>query len=163
MKIAQIPSPNFGPRKGVTGPDMILIHYTGMMTAEAAIARLCDPEPEVSAHYVISEAGEVTQLVAEEQRAWHAGLSEWEGQTDINSCSIGIELANSGPLEDFPPFPEPQMIALVSLTRDIQSRHNIPHTRILGHSDVAPGRKADPGPKFDWARLRQIDPTVLIA
>jgi len=133
---------------------MILIHYTGMETAEAAIARLCDPTPEVSAHYVISEAGRITQLVAEDRRAWHAGVSEWEGETDINSCSIGIELANPGPLEDLPPFPEPQMAALEELIADIQTRREIPSTRILGHEQVAPGRKFDPGPKFDWARLR---------
>lgn len=154
MRIIQRPSPNFGERKGVSRPDMILIHYTGMETCEAAIARLCDPGPEVSAHYVISEAGQITQLVAEDRRAWHAGLSEWEGETDINSRSIGIELANPGPLDDLPPFPEPQMTALEWLIADIRTRWAIPDARILGHSNVAPGRKADPGPKFDWARIR---------
>ena len=96
MKIKQTPSPNFGPRKGVSAPDMILIHYTAMESAASAIARLCDPEPEVSAHYLISGAGEITQMVAEEHRAWHAGQSEWMGESDINSCSIGIELDNTG-------------------------------------------------------------------
>lgn len=153
MKIKQIPSPNFGPRKGVNAPDMILIHYTGMESANAAMERLCDPGPEVSAHYLISDAGEITQMVAEEHRAWHAGISEWMGESDINSCSIGIELDNPGPLENLPPFSEPQMASLEWLIENIQSRWAIPKSRILGHEHVAPGRKADPGPKFDWARL----------
>ena len=154
MRITQVPSPNFGERKGIDAPDMIVIHYTAMDTAEAAITRLCDPEPEVSAHYVIDEAGQVTQLVDEVFRAWHAGLSHWEGVDDINSCSIGIELANPGPLMDLPPFPEPQMAALEELIEEISERWDIPVTRILGHEDVAPGRKFDPGPKFDWVRIR---------
>ena len=154
MYIRHVPSPNHGVRKGGSGPDMILIHYTGMETAEAAIARLCDPGPEVSAHYLISETGEITQMVDEARRAWHAGVSRWEGQEDINSCSIGIELANPGPLLDLPPFPEPQMAALEGLIADIRARWDIPDTRILGHEEVAPGRKFDPGPKFDWVRVR---------
>ncbi len=153
MHITQIPSPNFGPRIGYEGPDMIVIHYTGMESAQAAIARLCDPEPEVSAHYVVEDTGDVCQLVSEAHRAWHAGLSVWAGETDINSCSIGIELCNPGSLQDFPPFPEPQMAALAALIADIQSRWDIPKARILGHEHVAPGRKFDPGPKFDWGRL----------
>ena len=159
MKIVQVPSPNFGERKGVLAPDIILIHYTAMETAEAAIARLCDPEPEVSAHYVIDERGSVSQLVEERYRAWHAGVGEWQGNTDINSCSIGIELANPGPLQDLPPFPEPQMAALEALIGEIRVRWDIPMNRILGHEHVSPGRKFDPGPKFDWSRLG-IDPAL---
>ena len=154
MEIAQLSSPNFGKRKNDVLPDMIVIHYTAMETADAAIQRLCDPGPEVSAHYVIDETGQVTQLVDEKCRAWHAGLSDWQGETDVNSVSIGIELANPGPLDDLPPFPEAQMTALEKLIRDIRTRWSIPIDRIVGHEDVAPGRKADPGPKFDWARLR---------
>ena len=154
MVIRELSSPNYGERKGIDAPNMILIHYTGMETAEAALARLCDPGPEVSAHYLIDETGEITRLVEETCRAWHAGVSAWEGVKDINSCSIGIELANPGPLEDLPPFPDAQMTALEWLITDIQSRWSIPDRRILGHEDVAPGRKSDPGPKFDWARLR---------
>ena len=149
----QIPSPNFGERKGVSAPDMIIIHYTAMETAEAAITRLCDPGPEVSAHYLIDEKGIIVRMVEEVHRAWHAGVSTWEGAHDINSCSIGIELANPGPLEDHPPFSEAQMAALEWLVADIQTRWVIPNSRILGHEQVAPGRKFDPGPKFDWARL----------
>lgn len=154
MKITQTPSPNHGPRKGVDAPDMILIHYTAMETAAAAIARLCDPGPEVSAHYLICEDGKITQMVPEDRRAWHAGVSCWDGEEDINSCSIGIELANPGPLNALPPFPERQMSALEWLIADIRTRWAIPVSRILGHEDVAPGRKFDPGPKFDWARIR---------
>jgi len=154
MKITQVPSPNHGERKDCDQPDMIVIHYTGMETAEAAVARLCDPAPEVSAHYLISEDGQITQMVDETRRAWHAGVSAWEGVTDINSCSIGIELANPGPLLDHPPFPEPQIIALEWLIADIRCRWDIPQSRILGHEQVAPGRKFDPGPKFDWVRLK---------
>ncbi len=153
MKIRQIPSPNFGKRIGFGAPDMIILHYTAMETAEGAIERLCDPVAEVSAHYVIDETGQITQLVAEENRAWHAGVSAWEGVTDINSCSIGIELANPGPLADLPPFPEPQMAALERLIADISLRWDVPFDRILGHEHVAPGRKFDPGPKFDWLRI----------
>ncbi len=139
---------------------MIVIHYTAMNTAEAAVERLCDPGPEVSAHYVIDEAGRVTQLVDESCRAWHAGVSNWDGVEDINSCSIGIELANPGPLMDLPPFPEAQMAALEGLIAEIKARWNIPLDGIVGHEHVAPGRKFDPGPKFDWARLG-IDVTKL--
>lgn len=155
MKIIQRPSPNFGPRKGGVAPDMIIIHYTGMTGTDTALDRLCDPGPEVSAHYLISETGQCYQLVEEAWRAWHAGVGSWDGCMDINSQSIGIELANPGPLLDFPPFPEPQILALETLIADIRSRWVIPSGRILGHADVSPGRKIDPGPKFDWARLRK--------
>lgn len=160
MKMKCIPSPNFGARKGNASPDMIVIHYTAMESAQAAIARLCDPEPEVSAHYVIAEDGAITRLVEEDCRAWHAGQSHWQGVNDINSCSIGIELANPGPLEELPPFPEPQMAALELLIADVQRRWSIPPERILGHEHVAPERKSDPGPKFDWARLGLTPPIL---
>lgn len=153
MEFRRISSPNFGERKGFDGPDMIIIHYTAMATAEAAIERLCDPDPEVSAHYLIDENGLITQLVEETYRAWHAGVSQWGARSDINSCSIGIELANPGPLDDLPPFPEAQITALEALIADIRIRWDIPDRHILGHEHVAAGRKFDPGPKFDWARF----------
>lgn len=143
------PSPNCGPRRGGLKPSMIVIHYTAMQSAQAAIERLCDPAAEVSAHYVIARDGAVTQLVEEDQRAWHAGAGEWHGLDDINSRSIGIELDNRGNH----PFPEPQMAALEALLRGIVARWHITPDNIIGHSDMAPGRKIDPGPRFDWARL----------
>ncbi len=130
-------------------PELIVIHYTAMQSAEAALERLCDPAAEVSAHYLISRKGEVFQLVAEEQRAWHAGAGEWKGRDDVNSRSIGIELDNAGSH----PFAEPQMQALEALMRGIMARWRIPPDGVIGHSDMAPGRKIDPGPRFDWARL----------
>ncbi|GFE48500.1 N-acetylmuramoyl-L-alanine amidase [Roseobacter cerasinus] len=143
------PSPNFGPRRDGLTPSIIVLHYTAMASAEAAIQRLCDPKAEVSAHYVICRTGAVTRLVPEDQRAWHAGTGEWRGWTDINSRSIGIELDNAGDH----PFPEPQMAALDALLRDICARWPISPENIIGHSDMAPGRKSDPGPRFGWARL----------
>lgn len=132
---------------------MVLIHYTAMESAETALARLCDPAAEVSAHYLIREDGKIWQLVAEERRAWHAGVGQWGSTTDINSRSIGIELANPAALSGFPPFPEPQMATLEGLLREVLARWQIAPQRVLGHSDTAPGRKVDPGPKFDWNRL----------
>lgn len=132
---------------------MVVLHHTAMQSAEAAIARLSDPEFEVSAHYVIAENGAVTRLVPENLRAWHAGAGKWGDLVDVNSHSIGIELANPGPLEGFPPFPEAQMAALEALLADLKTRHRIAPERIIAHSDMAPGRKADPGAKFDWRRL----------
>lgn len=124
------------------------------MTSFAAAAdRLCDPAAEVSAHYLIAEDGHVLALVPEDLRAWHAGVGAWGGVRDVNSRSIGIELANAGPLGDFPPFPAPQMTALEALLDGIMSRWAVPPSRVIAHSDAAPGRKADPGPKFDWRRL----------
>ncbi len=143
------PSPNFGPRRNDLTPTLIVIHYTAMASAEAAIARLCDPQAEVSAHYLIDRSGPVTQMVKEDQRAWHAGAGEWRGLTDINSRSIGIELDNDGTHA----FPEPQMAALEDLLQGIRSRWPVAASDIIGHSDMAPGRKSDPGPRFDWARL----------
>lgn len=126
-----------------------MLHYTAMGSAEAAIERLCDPASQVSAHYLIARDGEVTQMVEEADRAWHAGAGEWRSLDDINSRSIGIELDNTGAH----PFPEPQMTALETLLREICSRWPIRPENIIGHSDMAPGRKSDPGPRFDWARL----------
>ncbi len=130
-----------------------MIHFTGMARAEAALARLCDPPAEVSAHWLVAEDGRVWRMVDEALRAWHAGAGAWGAVADVNSRSIGIELANPGPLDGFPPFPEPQMAALESLLDGIAARWRIGPDRVIGHSDMAPGRKADPGPKFDWRRL----------
>jgi N-acetylmuramoyl-L-alanine amidase len=145
------PSPNFGPRPAGKPIDILLLHYTGMPSAQVALDRLCDPAAEVSCHWLIEEDGSVWQLVEEQHRAWHAGLSCWAGYTDVNSRSIGIELVNPGHEFGYRPFPEPQMQALAALARDIIARHPIPPHRILGHSDVAPERKTDPGELFDWA------------
>ncbi len=153
MKITSVPSPNFGPRRHGLGPDMVILHHTAMQDCAAAVARLCAPEFEVSAHYVIAENGEIIQLVDEAMRAWHAGAGAWGAITDLNSHSIGIELANPGPLAGFPPFPAPQMAALEDLLTGLMTRHNIPAQNIIAHSDMAPTRKFDPGAKFDWRRL----------
>jgi N-acetylmuramoyl-L-alanine amidase len=147
------PSPNFGPRKGGHRPTMLVLHYTGVATAAAAIDWLSRSESKVSAHYVIDEAGRITQLVAEEMRAWHAGLASWAGETDINSVSIGIEIHNPGHELGHPDFPEAQIAAVIALSWDIIRRHGIAPPRVLAHSDVAPVRKKDPGEKFPWARL----------
>ncbi|TVQ53953.1 MAG: N-acetylmuramoyl-L-alanine amidase [Rhodobacteraceae bacterium] len=128
---------------------MVVIHYTAMATAEAALARLRDPAAEVSAHYLIAEDGRVWRLVAETRRAWHAGRAAWGGETDVNSRSVGIELANPGDA----PFPEPQMAALERLLAALAARWPIPPERVLGHACVAPDRKRDPGGRFDWRRL----------
>jgi N-acetylmuramoyl-L-alanine amidase len=147
------PSPNFDRRPPGYRVDMLVLHYTGMRSAEAALARLCDPEAKVSAHYCIDEDGTVYILVDEAHRAWHAGKSAWAGATDINACSIGIELVNPGHEWGYRDFPEPQMAALEALAAEIVHRHEIPARRVLGHSDVAPTRKQDPGERFDWPRL----------
>jgi N-acetylmuramoyl-L-alanine amidase len=147
------PSPNFGPRRAGAVPDMVVLHYTGMDTAEGAIERLSDPVSEVSAHYLIDLDGRVVGMVAEPMRAWHAGAASWGGVADINSRSIGIEVVNPGHALGYPPFPEPQMSALEALLADILARHTIPPERVVGHACVAPGRKCDPGEKFDWRRL----------
>ncbi|MGE0109650.1 MAG: N-acetylmuramoyl-L-alanine amidase [Bdellovibrionales bacterium] len=148
MKFAA--SPNFGPRAEGKEIKYVIIHYTAMESAPEALARLCDPAAEVSAHYLIDKQGEITQMVDERLRAWHAGQSEWEGETDINSCSIGIELDNKGN-EPYPPL---QIEALKTLLEEIKSRHNIGSNAILGHSDIAPTRKQDPGPLFPWEEIR---------
>jgi N-acetylmuramoyl-L-alanine amidase len=143
------PSPNCGARRQGVRPDLIVLHYTGMQSFAAARDRLCDPGSDVSAHYLITERGEILQLVAEELRAWHAGTGQWGGVRDVNSRSIGIELVNTGAH----PFPEPQMDGLEWLLREITGRWRIPPERVIGHSDLAPLRKSDPGPRFDWRRL----------
>ncbi|HLS19578.1 MAG TPA: N-acetylmuramoyl-L-alanine amidase, partial [Paracoccaceae bacterium] len=153
LRLIQQPSPNFGARRGGAHPDMVILHYTGMESAAAAAERLCDPCAEVSAHYLLDIDGTVFTMVAEDQRAWHAGVSAWGGVTDVNSRSIGIELANPGHCHGYPPFPEPQMAALATLLRGILGRWSIPPERVLGHGCIAPGRKIDPGEKFDWRRL----------
>ena len=124
-----------------------------MPTTESAIALLCDPAAEVSAHYVIDEAGRIVQLVPEALRAWHAGVSVWKGERDLNSASIGIEIANPGHDGGLPAFPEVQIAATIALCRDILARHKIPPERVLAHSDIAPGRKRDPGERFPWDQL----------
>jgi len=153
MQIAERASPNFGSRRGGAVPDMVVLHYTGMATAAEALHRLCDPDAAVSAHYLIDRDGTVIRLVAEAMRAWHAGASGWGGVRDINSRSIGIELVNPGAGPGGHPFPEPQMAALEALLDAVVARWRIVPERVLGHACVAPGRKADPGPRFDWRRL----------
>lgn len=147
------PSPNFGERRGGAAPSILLLHYTGVATAAKAIEWLATPASEVSCHYVIDEAGLVTQMVAEEKRAWHAGLGAWAGDTDINSSSIGIEIHNVGHENGYPGFPVRQIEAVIALARDIVARHRIVPARVLAHSDVAPARKKDPGEKFPWDML----------
>lgn len=142
-------SPNFGERRGGVRPSLIVIHYTAMESCAAARARLCDPLAEVSAHWLLSETGDTEALVDEARRAWHAGAGAWRGVQDVNSHSIGIELANRGNH----PFPHPQMAALERLLAGIMARWGIGPAQIIGHSDMAPGRKVDPGARFDWRRL----------
>lgn len=151
--IVDRPSPNFNERRDGAPVDILVFHYTGMPTAEGALARLCDPEAKVSAHYTIDEDGTVYRHVAEEKRAWHAGASYWAGERDINARSIGIEIVNPGHEFGYRAFPDAQIAALIALARGIVQRHRIPATRVLGHSDVAPKRKIDPGEKFPWPRL----------
>lgn len=149
MTIEQMPSPNFNDRKGA-GPSIIIIHYTGMETAQQALDRLTDPHSEVSAHYTIDEDGKIYQHVDESMRAWHAGHSFWNGETDINAHSIGIEIVNPGHEWGYRPFTGHQMKALTDLCKDIMARHSIDPENVLAHSDVAPMRKQDPGEYFPW-------------
>ncbi len=146
-------SPNYNDRRNGAQADMILIHYTGMPTAKGALERLCDAEAQVSAHYLIEKNGKIWQMVDEDKRAWHAGVSSWQGVTDINSCSIGIELENGGHEIGYELFPDEQIETLIVLCRDIMTRRNITPQRVIGHEHVAPGRKLDPGPTFPWERL----------
>ena len=150
-----LPSPNHGPRPDGSVIDMLVLHYTGMRTAQEALERLCDPGPQVSAHYVIDEDGTIYGLVPEHRRAWHAGVASWRGQGDVNSRSIGIELVNPGHEFGLRPFPSPQIEALIPLAQAILSRHPIPARHVLGHSDIAPTRKQDPGELFPWHRLAE--------
>jgi N-acetylmuramoyl-L-alanine amidase len=148
-----IASPNHGERKDGRRPDLLLLHYTGMETAQGALDWLTREESQVSSHYFVFEDGRIVQLVPESNRAWHAGKSFWKGETDINSASIGIEIANAGHPGGLPDFPDVQIGAVVNLCRDIIRRWHIRPERVLGHSDVAPVRKVDPGEKFPWDRL----------
>lgn len=143
------PSPNFGDRRGAVRPDMVVLHYTAMIDSKAALERLCDQAVEVSAHYLVGRDGRCWQLVDESKRAWHAGAGHWGGRADVNSHSIGIELDNDGNS----PFSEPLMTRLERLLPGILQRWKIPCERVIGHSDMAPGRKIDPGRRFDWQRL----------
>ena len=152
MRRAGLPSPNHDSRDGAA-IDMLLLHYTGMASGQAALDRLCDPAAKVSAHYTIAEDGTIYAMVPEDRRAWHAGVAHWAGATDINARSIGIELVNPGHDFGYRAFPEAQIAALIPLCHSILVRHPIPSARVLGHSDVAPARKEDPGELFPWARL----------
>ncbi|WP_127105864.1 N-acetylmuramoyl-L-alanine amidase [Pararhodobacter zhoushanensis] len=143
------PSPNFGPRRNGLRPDLVVIHFTEMRSAQAALDRLCDPAAEVSAHYLIGRDGQLWQLVDEPLRAWHAGAGAWQGRVDVNSRSIGIELDNDGQT----PFSAPLMARLEALLSGILARWSIPPSGVIAHSDMAPARKIDPGPRFDWQRL----------
>ena len=146
-------SPNFNDRLFGVPIDMLVLHYTGMETCEAALTRLCGADAQVSAHYLIEEDGTVHRLVDEDKRAWHAGVAWWRGAMDINGRSIGIELVNPGHEFGYQAFPDAQMEALTALGQSILKRHPIPKRNVVGHSDVAPRRKLDPGELFDWQRL----------
>ena len=169
MEVISNWSPNFDARAGNRAPDMVVLHYTGMDSAEAALARLCDAQARVSAHYLVDEAGVVYALVPEPERAWHAGVALWHGLADVNSASIGIELVNPGHDLGYPDFPDAQIGALLDLMTDIRHRWPIRASGVVGHSDVAPLRKADPGEKFPWARLAEaghavwVEPARLVA
>jgi N-acetylmuramoyl-L-alanine amidase len=147
------PSPSHDERSGDVELDILLLHYTGMISADAALERLCAPDSRVSCHYLVHEDGRVVQMVAEARRAWHAGLSNWEGETDTNSRSVGIEIVNPGHEHGYRPFPDAQIEAVIALGLDICARHGIARQRVLAHSDVAPRRKEDPGELFPWDRL----------
>ena len=151
MDVTQCPSPNFDERK--LPVSMIVLHYTGMPDAEGALARLTSPEAKVSAHYLVKEDGEVIQLVDEENRAWHAGNSYWRGITDVNSASVGIEIVNPGHEFGYRNFPDEQIASVIPLVADIKERHGIGRGNIVGHSDIAPARKEDPGELFPWGAL----------
>src|SRR3984957_10050573 len=153
MEFIDAPSPNFDAR--TAPPDMVVLHYTGMPTGEAALARLRDPAAKVSAHYVVEEDGRVFALVPEERRAWHAGKSFWRGERDINAASIGVEIVNPGHEFGYRPFPDVQIDSVIELVGEIRSRWSIDDDRLLGLSDVAPDRKEDPGELFPWKRLAE--------
>jgi N-acetylmuramoyl-L-alanine amidase len=149
------PSPSIGPRKDGMAPSMLILHYTGLPSVERSLEVLSRPDCKVSCHYVIDTDGRIIQMVSENMRAWHAGLSHWAGETDINSASIGIEIQNAGHQSGYPDFPEAQMKSVILLSKDIVARHRIAPERVLAHSDIAPERKVDPGEKFDWQRLHR--------
>ena len=148
------PSPNHDARNSPV--NMIVLHYTGMKDCASALDQLCNPASKVSAHYLVDEDGMIYALVDEARRAWHAGVASWHGETDINGCSIGIELVNPGHEFGYRAFPDAQMIAFERLCADLMERHDISAARVLGHADVAPSRKQDPGELFDWSRLAAL-------
>jgi N-acetylmuramoyl-L-alanine amidase len=152
--IIDTPSPNFDERS--LPVSMLVLHYTGMPDAASAINWLANPESKVSAHYVVTEDGRIIRMVAEDKRAWHAGLAHWRGVTDVNSASIGIEIVNPGHEWGYRPFPDTQMSALIPLIHDIVQRYHITRGNIVGHSDVAPARKQDPGELFPWGKLARL-------
>ena len=153
LEIIDHPSPNHDARPDGQAVDILLLHYTGMESGAAALARLCDPAAKVSAHYLVEEDGRIFQLVPEDRRAWHAGVAEWQGAGDMNARSVGIEIVNPGHEFGYRSFPAEQMAAVKLLCLDVLARHPIPAARVLGHSDVAPLRKEDPGELFDWRGL----------
>ncbi len=153
LQIISHPSPNYDARPEAQPIDMVVLHYTGMKSGAAALARLCEETAKVSAHYLIEEDGKIYQMVDEENRAWHAGLSSWGGKHGVNSRSIGIEIVNTGHEWGYTDFLEPQIDAVIALLTDIKARRGIKPSMVLGHSDVAPERKEDPGEKFPWDRL----------
>ena len=153
--IIEYPSPNHDLRQPDMVIDMLVVHYTGMLSATAALERLCDTESKVSAQYCIDEDGRIHRLVAEDLRAWHAGTSYWRGESDINNRSIGIEMVNPGHEFGYRAFPARQMDAFRELALDILGRHPIPARNVVGHSDVAPVRKCDPGEFFDWYAMAE--------
>lgn len=154
MDIIDTPSPNWDERAAPV--TMIVLHYTGMADADGAIARLTDPAAKVSAHYLVLEDGRVLRLVAEDKRAWHAGKSHWRGVTDINSASIGIEIVNPGHEFGYRPFPDEQIKSVIRLVAEIKDRYEITRGNVVGHSDVAPARKRDPGELFPWHQLAKL-------
>ncbi len=154
MRCRERPSPNFNER--LLPISMIVLHYTGMKTAQEALDRLCDPAAEVSCHYFVDEDGTITRLVPDDRRAWHAGASHWRGITDVNSASIGIEIVNPGHDHGYRDFPEPQVEAVVRLVAHLKDMYEITRGNIVGHSDVAPLRKRDPGELFPWHRLARL-------
>ena len=153
-KIIDTPSPNWDER--ALPVTMIVLHYTGMADVDGAVARLIDPAAKVSAHYLVHEDGRVLRMVAEDKRAWHAGKSHWRGVTDINSASIGIEIVNPGHEFGYRPFPDEQINAVVRLVSEIKDRYEITRGDVVGHSDIAPARKRDPGELFPWYRLAKL-------
>jgi N-acetylmuramoyl-L-alanine amidase len=153
IELIDAPSPNFNARTKT--PDAVILHYTGMQSGEAALERLRDAAAEVSSHYMVEEDGRIFHLVPEERRAWHAGASFWQGERDMNSASIGIEIVNPGHEFGYRPFTEPQIAAVIALVADIRTRWSIEQDKIIAHSDVAPARRQDPGELFPWKRLAE--------
>jgi len=154
LNIIETPSPNFDERGAPV--SIIVLHYTGMQSAEAAIERLCDPAAKVSAHYLVAEDGTILRLVQEDKRAWHAGKSFWRGHQGLNSISVGIEIVNPGHELGYRPFPDAQMSSVIPLVAEIKERYSITRGNVVGHSDIAPARKQDPGELFPWHSLARL-------